>query len=487
MPRFLARKRPRLAEALDVDHFKPTHYFRRTGGAINKILQHNGRVVVCSNTAGGNMTTGVPPDPYNKAGTLISWSKRHPLKILDLEQGCAKNLYGTHFSVHCIAYDPISNTLASSGADKNVRTWTFEEVADEEIEDEEVENEEVEDEDDDKKKKKPYKKSHSYQYKVKSKASAPHDLAFKPGESILAIGEKNLTIENITTGSSHPFPLLSDKSGGHVTGAIEWGCGPSSSFVFALSEPIEKNHRHGYHMAFDTDTCKSAFKLQTDAGKRNKTFEFDATGAGDNLCVNSTGTTVALVTNDSSDSFLRIYDVARKQEKSVQKQSTRTPPPGRTVQNRCLDPFTSEGREVNSMAFSPDSVYLAIGRDDNCTHVYDTRMLESGILFDFQHSRTQFTSPDQYLFGVIGVEWLESRSNRLGLVTGGNDGCVRLWDPLRAKDEGTVLAQANSDLAYFTLGDPLKGEHGLIWRFRWCGVCHGWASQHVGGYYDLST
>jgi hypothetical protein len=75
-PRFLSKKRPRLGEALDMDHYVKAHHFRRAGGgesiktskyrlvsnrcpqAINGILQHDGRVVVCSNTAGGNVTGG---------------------------------------------------------------------------------------------------------------------------------------------------------------------------------------------------------------------------------------------------------------------------------------------------------------------------------------------------------------------------------------------------------------------------------------------
>lgn len=41
-------------------------------------------------------------------------------------------------------------------------------------------------------------------------------------------------------------------------------------------------------------------------------------------------------------------------------------------------------------------------------------------------------------------------------------GCIRLWNPLGASDEGTVLAQADSDVAYFTFGDRFSGEHELV-------------------------
>ncbi|KAJ6581934.1 WD40-repeat-containing domain protein [Mycena capillaripes] len=413
-PRFLSRKRPQLGEALDMDHYVKAHHFRRAGGSINGILQHDGRVVVCSNTAGGNATGET--DPYNKPGTLISWCKRDPSKILDLEQGEEANLFRKHYSVHSIAFDPVSNILASSGADKHVRTWDFDAVDVDE----------------------PYSGSLSYQYKVRSRTASPHDLAFKPGASILAVGEQRLTIEDLSVanGKSHTFDLVHKRDqDAHITGALAWGSGLSSSLIFVLSEPVDNDNPDGHHHAFDVQALTPLFK-------------FDAPEAGDALCVDSTGDTAALVTNDGVKSLLRIYDIRRKNSVANQTQQ--------------LERFTSREHEVNCMAFSSDSIYLALGRDDNRTHVYDSRMLERGVLYNFQHSEMRFSSRDQKFFGVVGVKWAESRFGRLGLVTGGNDGCIRLWDPLRANDGGTVLAQADSDIAYFTLGDRFKGEHELV-------------------------
>ncbi|KAJ7073241.1 WD40-repeat-containing domain protein [Mycena belliarum] len=420
VPRGLSRKRQRLPRALDMDHYHTNHYFHKAGGAINKILQHDGRVVVCSNTAGGDFIGDT--DPYNKAGTLISWCKREPEKILDLELSYRKDPDETYYSVHCVAYDPAMNILACSTANSYVRTWKYQE------------EDEDEDKDDD------HPEPRLYRL-VKSKPAVAHDLAFKPGDSsLLAVGEENLTIEDMrNTRRSRTYKFSEDKHGNHVTGAIAWGSGPTSSLIFALSEPRGANDHRGYHMAVDVESPRGAFK-------------FDAPGAGDALCVNETGTTVALVTNDGSESCLRIYDVSRSR--------------GSSTQERTLEPFTesladSKAHEVNSMAFSSDSIYLALGRDDNHTHVYDSRMLGRGILFDFQHEKTRFTDRNQEFFGVVKVEWV-NRSGRLGLVTGGNDGCVRLWDPLRAHEEGVILAQANYDIATFALGDPFKGEHELI-------------------------
>ncbi|KAJ6498167.1 WD40-repeat-containing domain protein [Mycena vitilis] len=454
-PRF-SKKRPRLVEALDMDHYVKTHQFRRAGGSINGILQHNGRVVVCSSSAGGDATGET--DPYNKTGTLISWCKRDPSKILDLEKGDSEipdatshdaddeepredPLLRTHYSIRSIAYDPDRDILASSGADDYVRTWKYENDADVD----------------------PYSATQSWQYRIQAKIASPQDLAFKPGgsESILAVGERSvityvgvadsnvtsyrsLTIENLSVedGQTHTFNLVDKRNrDDHRTGAIAWGSGVSSSLVIALSEPVSDTNHVGYHHAFDVGATRTAFK-------------FIAPEAGDALAVDPTGDRAALVTTGETNSFLRIYDIRTQN--------------GTAMQVQTLETFDEKAsREVNSMAFSPDGIYLALGRADNCTHVYDSRMLKGGgmlqrgVLYNFRHSAMDI--PNHLFFGVVGVHWAANRSSRLGLVTGGNDGCVRLWDPLRANEPGgTILAQADSDVASFTLGDRFQGEHELV-------------------------
>ncbi|KAJ6519153.1 WD40-repeat-containing domain protein [Mycena sanguinolenta] len=415
------RKRARLDESLHMDHYAKSHQFRRAGGSIHEILQHNGRVVVCSSTVGGDDTHGAT-NAYNKAGTLISWCKSDPLRILDLEQGEAENLCEKHYSVRSIAYDPISNILACSGADNCVRTWRFDE------------NNEV-----------LYSVHNCAKYQYQARIASPHQITFKPGTSILAVGEQGLTIQNVSVEGAprRTFDLVEEKRrNDHVTGSIAWGFGGSSSFILALSEPLARETtRDGYHHAFDPE-----------ARTEKPAFTFDATEAGDALCIDPTGDTAAIVTTDSVDFFLRIYDIRNRNSMASQ-----------TI---TLEPFVLNGKgepEVNSMMFSSDGNYLALGRVDNCTHVYDSRMLKGGVLHNFKHSDTHLgpSSKDE-LYGVIGVQWVESRSHRLGLVTGGNDGCVRLWDPLRATEEGAVLAQADSDVAHFTLGDRFSGEHALV-------------------------
>lgn len=44
-------------------------------------------------------------------------------------------------------------------------------------------------------------------------------------------------------------------------------------------------------------------------------------------------------------------------------------------------------------------------------------------------------------------------------------GCVRLWDPLKSAEDpsnGMILAETQSDVGHFHLGDRLKEEHDLI-------------------------
>jgi hypothetical protein len=146
------------------------------------------------------------------------------------------------------------------------------------------------------------------------------------------------------------------------------------------------------------------------------------------------------------------------------------------------------------MTFSPDGVYLALARLDNSVHVYDSRMLEKGVMHIYRHEAARFARPDilsgvDHLHGVTRAEWITNRSGQYRLLSGGEDGgpisshlvyrnstnpvfdfppylgCVRLWNPMcshREPSNGQAIAEINSDIGALSVGDPFKGEYELV-------------------------
>jgi WD40 repeat protein len=191
--------------------------------------------------------------------------------------------------------------------------------------------------------------------------------------------------------------------------------------------------------------------------------------------ISRSGALLALCTRGTErPHILRLYDIRNRNAKAIG-----------TIN---LESFPSdiEG-EVNSAAFSPDGIHLALARNDNHTHIYDSRKLDK-LLFDFEHNGACRKSPGSDSYGVVHAEWVERDSRRLpvGLVTGGHDGrlplllslsitfhltdrftpgCVRFWDPLRSAEDpvnGMILAETNSDVGFFSIGDHFAGERDLV-------------------------
>lgn len=81
--------------------------------------------------------------------------------------------------------------------------------------------------------------------------------------------------------------------------------------------------------------------------------------------------------------------------------------------------------EVNSLSLSPDGIYIAVGRSDNWTDVYDSRMLQCRELHSFAH---EGGGPDTY--GVVKTQWVDGYPFGFGLVSGGVDGTISLIDGL---------------------------------------------------------
>jgi len=273
-----------------------------------------------------------------------------------------------------------------------------------------------------------------------------HDDACQP---VLAVACKD---GNLYTYSGDGDPTskvrfaIGPPKAGHSVGAIAWGRDQTSSYLFASSEPTDTGDLTGAHRALDIHEEKIA-------------YNFSSEEAGDAMAVDELGQRLALFTRGLLElNTLRIYDISRKD--------------GRQPIFSCgLTEFAKEGEdeddgEVNCASFSPDGIYLAIARNDNVVHVYDSRNLERGFLYAFKHDYPNRAVAGFKGFGVVEAQWVTSfDGRRLGLVSGGNDGCVRLWDVGQAMENsanGRVIAKTDFDIAHFSIGNTSRGEAPLV-------------------------
>ncbi|KAI0778074.1 WD40-repeat-containing domain protein [Trametes elegans] len=227
----------------------------------------------------------------------------------------------------------------------------------------------------------------------------------------------------------------------HVTADMIWGYGSSDKYLFASSSSTSHSDiASGRHKAFDAVRCKCV-------------VEFDASNdAGNCLALDPLGLRLFAATETTDGTFfLRQFDAHRR---------ARAP-----VQQLELEPFrhmpSRAEMNVNALAVSPDGLYIAVGRSDNWADVYDSRMLSRGMLYSFAHEG----DPGGDAYGVVKAQWVDGPPFGAGLVTGGIEGCVRLWDLRRTSEDplnGTILAQCDYDVGTFSLGDPYKDEVPLI-------------------------
>ena len=79
--------------------------------------------------------------------------------------------------------------------------------------------------------------------------------------------------------------------------------------------------------------------------------------------------------------------------------------------------------EVNNSSFSPDGMYLVLARNDNRAHVYDRRMWDRGVVFEYNHTGESKVVSQKEMYGVVNAQWVQSQATRrMALVTGGEDG-----------------------------------------------------------------
>ena len=135
---------------------------------------------------------------------------------------------------------------------------------------------------------------------------------------------------------------------------------------------------------------------------------------------------------------------------------------------------------------------LAISRSDDELHIYDSRFMgRSGEpMKRFLHWGDDCcVGGDRW--GVVDAVWVDGWCGRgFGVITGGSDGevsklnpsacspayhsslcackkkgCIRFWDVQRSDDDilnGEVIAQPDSDIGHFSVGDPCSGEKPLV-------------------------
>lgn len=151
---------------------------------------------------------------------------------------------------------------------------------------------------------------------------------------------------------------------------------------------------------------------------------------------NVSGDRLALFTRGGEEgqrdsNILRLYDIKRKNGRHpifeteleafpiVKKVHAGNPDNG-------VEPWVEyiEG-EVTCSVFSPDGIYLAVARNDNEVHVYDSRNLGRGVLYRFCHQDPNRDTPGYRGYGIVEAQWAPNFDGRgLGLISGGNDGKV---------------------------------------------------------------
>jgi WD40 repeat protein len=110
------------------------------------------------------------------------------------------------------------------------------------------------------------------------------------------------------------------------------------------------------------------------------------------------------------------------------------------------------------MAFSPDDIYLAVGREDNIIQVWDTRYVSTSPMLQMCHFNG-IVSEDE-AFGIArNLQWVDHRHRLgagLGLVTGGDGGSLCLWDIQKAEGARQVIAELAFSITTVLIPDPTQ-------------------------------
>ncbi|KAG8908337.1 hypothetical protein FRB99_007263 [Tulasnella sp. 403] len=436
--------------------------FRRSSGAIMSISQSGKNVAIASAAIGG-MSGPWDADlrACNVPGALILWNQDRPSEIsipqqlfdLDIdtagESAChfrddqeitfrlqddwVTQLIRVYYTVIDVKFDPLqSHRFVSCSQDYTLQSWQIGEK--------------------DKTARSPLD-GPRFKY-----PAAPTMLEYKPGTSILSVGCTDGATYLHTPGLDHfsewgvqklrlPGPRnLSVNS-------LAWGpqhTGVSDLLVVGGGPPPQLD-------ASSSSTRQGivrSYRLRPE--KAEAWFDF-VTGKTSRLCCHSLamdplGQRLAIVSNGALDRCGFDY--------IVEYFDMRTPP--KAVFWQDLPPFRDEG-EVLSSSFSPDGIYFACARDDNRAHIWDSRFMKHNAepLMTLAHGDPPVGSAHER-YGIATMTWntVDGSSSLPYLVTGGDDGKIIRWDMRNGKSR--VLAELETTVGHFTLGDPYKGEMPLI-------------------------
>lgn len=428
-------------------------------GSINKIVQVPGAIVACAAASGGHPDYSdedreAPLPSDNNAGTMVvlHQGRCHVVDAHCIDHGASAKKY---YTVNDVLFNPLNpEQFLSTGNDCQVQLWQLPKVDEMEMSESTT--------------------SAPWMMNSMTLGDVTQDLVHSSDGENIAVSCRDGTVSifktiNLFASSAWsrttppPDPgtklYVAPPNTNHAAGTVLWGRGPTERFMYTSSEAHDSDGEgkdEGFHRAHDISRGRVL-------------FPFSANESGDAGAISPDGSTYVLITcGENNRHPIRLYDVARKS--------------GYAVAETTLEPSASQVAtfEATTATFSSEGRLLAVARSDNAVHMYDIRALTKGPLATFKHEELDAVGSAGY--GAVHARWVEGRDRRrVGIVSGGNDGCVRVWDPSIAssdKSQGKVLARTEFDVAYFAMGDMWTGEKPLI-----LGHCGGglYVYEHLDG------
>lgn len=412
-------------------------------GSINKIVQVPGAIVACAAASGGHPDYSdedrqAPLPLDNNAGTMVvlHQGQCHVVDAHCIDHGASAKKY---YTVNDVLFNPLNpEQFLSTGNDCQVQLWQLPKADEMEV------SESI--------------TSAPRMMNSMTLGDVAQDLVHSFDGANIAVSCRDGTVSvfktmelftpstwSRTTPPPDPETKLhvAPPNADHAAGTVLWGRGPTERVMYTSSEahdPDGAGKDQGFHRAHDISRGRVL-------------FPFSANESGDAGAVSPDGSTYVLITcGENNQHPIRLYDVARKS--------------GHAIAETTLEPSASQVAtfEATTATFSSEGRLLAVARSDNAVHMYDIRALTKGPLAAFRHEELDAVGSTGY--GAVHACWVEGRDRRrVGIVSGGNDGCVRVWDPLIASSDnsqGKVLARTEFDVAYFAMGDMWMGEKPLV-------------------------